>query len=131
MTDPAPPVTGGAKAMKAVWQLLAAMALAALPLITDGPHTPNDWVNAGLAALGAGTVYIAANLPGTVWEYTKTFMSAVAAGGIILNSALTDFTVTHTEWYQIGTAILGVLLVYLVPNDTVIPGRHRADPATP
>lgn len=126
MTEPAP-VTGGAMAMKAAWQLLAAMALAVLPLLTDAPNTPNDWVNAALVALGAGTVYIAENQPdGTVWQYTKTFMSALAAGGVILNSALTDFTITHTEWYQIVTAVVGVLLVYFVPNDTVIPGRHRA-----
>lgn len=130
MTEPAP-VTGGAMAMKAAWQLLAAMAVAVLPLLTDAPNTPADWINAVLIALGAGTVYIAANLPNEpVWQYTKTFMSAIAAGGVVAVSALTDFSISHTEWYQIIAAVVGVILTYAVPNDTVIPGRHRAPEVT-
>lgn len=122
MTEPAPP----ARPSKAVGQLVAAMGLAVLPLITAGPHTPNDWVNAVLAALGAGTVYIAANQPdGTVWQYTKTIMSAITAAAIVANSALTDFTITHTEWYQIIAAAVGVILVYFAPNDAPDPAGQE------
>lgn len=122
------PVTGGAKPMKAVWQVLTAVAVTVLPLFTDAPNTSADWINAVLVAMGAATVYIAANLADEpVWQYTKAIMSAISAGGVIAVSALSDFSITHTEWYQIIAAVIGVILTYAVPNDTPTPGgRHRA-----
>jgi hypothetical protein len=116
------------QAVKPAWQLLAAMAAGVLPLLTgDGPSNAAEWINAVLVALGAGSVYIAANQPkGTVWHYTKTIMSALAAAGVVANSALTD-GVTSTEWYQIAAALVGTGLVYWIPNDVPLPtGRHAA-----
>lgn len=119
------------QAVKPAWQLLAAMATAVLPLISgDGPSDAAEWTNAVLVALGAGTVYIAENQPkGTVWHYTKTMMSALAAGGVIAVSALSDTSITATEWYQIAAALIGTGLVYWIPNDVPLPtGRHRVIP---
>ena len=132
MTEPAPveppPVTGGLTAHKAIVQLLTAIAVAVLPLVTAGPLSPAEWVNAVLVAMGAGAVYIAENQPaGTIWHYTKTIMASIAAGGVIAVSALSDGSIVSTEWYQIIAAIAGAIATYVVPNDGPSPGgRHRA-----
>jgi hypothetical protein len=130
VTEPVP--AGTSFPFKAAGQLLAAMVIAVLPLVTSAaPATPTEWINTVLVALGAGTVYIAQNQPdGGVWHYTKTIMSALTAAGVVAVSALTD-GITATEWYQIAAAAVAVVAVYLVPNDATAPllggGRHRAE----
>lgn len=122
-------VLGGAQAMKAAWQLMAAAVAGIVPLVTsEGAFQPSEWNNAALVALGVGTVYIAANdhESRSIWHYTKTFMSSIASGGVLTVSELTD-GITLTEWWQFAVSLIGVGLVYWVPNDTRDSGgRHRA-----
>lgn len=113
--------------MKAIWQLIGAVLVAVLPLLTGDHHlATSEWVNILLVALGAATVYIAGNLPTGPWQLTKTIMSALQAGAVVLVSVLTE-GVTATEWFQVGAAILTVWAVYQVParGTTTPPGRHR------
>ena len=129
--EPAPATTGDAFPFKAGAQLLTAMAVAVLPLVTSGdaPASATEWVNAVLVALGAVTVYIAENQPeGSIWHYTKTILAALTAVGVAAVSALTDASVTATEWYQIIAAGAAVVAVYWIPNEATTPlGRHRAE----
>lgn len=49
-------------------------------------------------------------------EYAKTIVAAVVAGGTVLASAITDNSISGTEWVGIGLAVLTALGVYAVPN---------------
>jgi hypothetical protein len=115
--------------MKAILQLLGAILAAVLPvLIGDDPFTVTEWVNILLLAMGAGTVYIAGNLTGSVWQYTKTIMSGIQAGAVVLISALSDGGVSNNEWFQCVLALLSVWAVYQVPaRKPEVRGRHRAE----
>lgn len=115
--------------MKAILQLVAAILAAILPaLIGDDPLSTTEWVNILILAMGAGTVYIAANLPGNVWQYTKTMMSGISAGAVVLISALSDTHVTNHEWMQCGLALLSVWAVYqMPPQSPQTRGRHRVE----
>lgn len=51
-----------------------------------------------------------------VSKYAKFIVAAVAAGAVALNAAVSDGTITGSEWVDIGAAVLGALGVYLWPN---------------
>ncbi len=103
--------------MKALVQLIGAVLAAVLPLLmaTDDLSL-TEWINVGVVGAGAVTVYIAANLTDPVWQYTKLFMSAVSAVGVVLVSALVDYNVSPTEWWQIVAAVAAALGVWGVRN---------------
>ena len=117
--------------MKAILQLLAAIFAAVLPaLITDDPFTLVEWINVALLGMGAGTVYIAGNLTGSIWQYTKTIMSGIQAAGVVLISALSDGGVSNNEWFQCALALLSVWAVYQVPpRAPQTRGKHRVESA--
>lgn len=50
--------------------------------------------------------------------YSKFIAAAVATGLVTLQLAITDGTVTKSEWITIGLAVLGALGVYAIPNKT-------------
>lgn len=50
--------------------------------------------------------------------YAKFVAAAAATGLVTLQLAITDDTVTKTEWITIGLAVLGSLGVYAIPNKT-------------
>jgi len=96
--------------MKAVLQLLGAMLAAVVPLVTVANDlTLTEWINVAVVAAGAATVWLTANAPDGVWSYTKTFMSLVSAGGVVLISALGDGSISAVEWMQIGTAVVAAI----------------------
>ena len=114
--------------MKALLQVFGAAMTAILPLLTGAELSTTEWINVGVVAAGAITVYIAGNQTGTVWEYTKMFMSLVSAGGVVLISALTDDRlISNAEWFQVAVALITVAGVWKVPGpkaaETI--GRHR------
>jgi hypothetical protein len=49
-------------------------------------------------------------------QYAKTVVAAVVAGGTAVGAAITDSTITGSEWVAIGLAVLTALGVYAVPN---------------
>lgn len=115
---------------KALVQLTVAMASAALPLLTRGSTgelTPSEWINVGVLAFGAGTVYIAANLEdGGWWSFTKGIMSGLSAGLVLMTSFVADGAMSRAEWAQTGMALVGTLAVVLISNtEEATTGRHR------
>jgi hypothetical protein len=48
--------------------------------------------------------------------YAKTVVAAVVAGATAVGAAITDSTITGSEWVAIGLAVLTALGVYAVPN---------------
>lgn len=110
--------------MKGLVQLLGAMLAAIVPLLTtDAPLTLTEWINVGVVAAGAGTVYIATNEANGVWAYAKFFTSLISAGGVVFISALGDGSISNVEWVQIAIALLAALSVWRV-QDPLIGGRH-------
>ncbi|WUI02119.1 hypothetical protein OHR68_10015 [Spirillospora sp. NBC_00431] len=51
-----------------------------------------------------------------IGRYAKTVVAGVLAGAYALQAALSDDTVTNTEWFAIGTAVLIAIGVLAVPN---------------
>lgn len=112
--------------MKALLQLFGAMMAAIVPLVgTDAPLSVTEWINVGVVAAGAATVYIAENQDGGVWKYTKLFMSLVSVVGVVLISALADGAISVAEWYQMGVALVTAYGVYETRASSV-GGRHAA-----
>jgi hypothetical protein len=122
------------EAKKAIVQLCAAMAAAALPLVNrgvTGELSPSELINVAVAMAGAGSVYIAKNLEDEgVWAYTKAIFAALAFALTLTSSFVTD-GIQAAEWSQIVVAFIGALGVALVSNDTdpdlEDAGRHRAE----
>lgn len=81
----------------------------------NGVIDPTEWVNIAIQGVGALAVGLAANLPGSVWNYTKFIMAALTAGLTVLASAILG-GVTYMEWIQIAIAVLAALGVFAVPN---------------
>ena len=50
-------------------------------------------------------------------KYAKTVVAVVLAAATAMQAALTDDTVTNTEWVAIGLAVLTALGVWAVPNN--------------
>lgn len=112
--------------MKAMVMLVAAMLAAVVPLMAGaGPLSTTEWINVGVVAAGAAVVWIAANAEdGGVWSYTKLFMAAIAAGGVVLISALADMSISANEWVQIVAAIVAAVAVKQLGNEP--DAQHRA-----
>lgn len=51
-------------------------------------------------------------------KYAKFIAALVATGLIALQVAITDGTVTKSEWITIALAVVGTITVYAVPNKT-------------
>lgn len=68
-----------------------------------------------------------------IGKYAKTIVAAVLGGGYALQAALSDDTITNTEWVGIGLAVLIALGVWAVPNETpkpLYPVDPNGDPTT-
>lgn len=64
-------------------------------------------------------------------RYAKTGVAVLLAGAYALQAALSDGTVTNTEWLGIGTAALIALGVFTVPNAPAKAAAHRKVPSDP
>ena len=49
-------------------------------------------------------------------RYWKAIVAALAPVFLVIQSAVSDGTITHDEWVAIGTAAAAAALVWLVPN---------------
>lgn len=121
------------EANKAVIALAGVMATAVLPLLSRGDLgtlEPEEWINVAIASVGAGSVYMASNLEGGVWAYTKAIFAAVSAALMLLVSFLGDQQVVANEWVQVAVVFIATVGVALKSNDSAEPeGRHRAEDA--
>lgn len=57
--------------------------------------------------------------------YAKFIVAAVVAGLIALQTALSDDSVTNSEWITIALAVVGALAVYAVPNALASPPAEK------
>jgi hypothetical protein len=51
-----------------------------------------------------------------VSNYLKAIVAVIGAVAVVVQTALSDSTITAEEWGQIATAAIVALGVYLVPN---------------
>lgn len=100
------------KFIAAVFFVVISALVAAL---ADGSITVEEGINVGIQGGGAVVVYLVPNLPEGIGKYLKLIMQALTAGAV-LTITLVVGGVTLGEWLQIGNAILGVFVVYALPN---------------
>lgn len=92
--------------LRSVLQALVAVLAAVIPALTDAPMDQAAVFNVIALAAGALMVW---NSPATQdWAFAKTIASAVAAGAVVISSAVSD-GMSVPEWIQVGVAVLGAL----------------------
>ncbi len=87
--------------------------LVALAAVWDGGVLASEWINVAIVGAGALSVFTAPNVPGAA--YTKTILSAITAGLVVLASVITGGLV-FPELIQILLAAAGAVGVYALPN---------------
>lgn len=97
---------------KFIVQAVIAVLVALAAVWTDGV-TNQEWVNVAIVGVGALSVFAAPNVPGA--ENTKFILSALAAGLVVLNSAIVG-GITFPETVQILVAAAGAVGVYTFAN---------------
>lgn len=97
---------------KAIVQVIVTVLVALAAFWTDGV-TANEWVNVAIVGVGALGVFAAPNVPGA--EHTKSILAALAAGLVVLSSAIVG-GVTFPEIVQIIVAGAGAVGVYVAQN---------------
>lgn len=100
--------------VKLVAQVLVTAASALVAAMQSGPLTGVAWVNVGLSAIGCVMVVGAGELPSGVWKWTKTYLSALSAGLVVLSGAVNGFD--RATLLQAAVAALGVIGVAAVPG---------------
>ena len=111
---------------KAIWAALIAAVTALAGYLVDQDMTSIEWVHVVIYAVGAGSVYLAANLPG--YPYAKAFVAAVIAVGDVLVTVLTD-GINSAEWMNVVLAAalaLGVFGIRNKPEVTRTTGTRAA-----
>lgn len=110
-------------------QVLGAVLAVVLPVLmaSDTPLSYTEWVNVGVLAAGAITVWITQNNPqGGPWNYARLGATTVSTAGVVIISATSDgWPLTNVEWLQVIAAVAGSLAVYEAPVTTTV-GRHSA-----
>lgn len=100
------------KFLAAVFFVVVSALVAAL---ADGTITVEEGINVGIQGGGAIVTYVVPNIPSLFGGYLKLVVQALTAGAVLLVSLLVG-GVTLGEWLQVGNAILGVFVVYALPN---------------
>lgn len=100
--------------VKLIVQLVTAAASALVAAMQAGPLTAVAWVNVALAVIGCAMVVGAGELPSGVWKYTKTYLSALSAGLVVLSGASAGFD--RATVLQAIVAVIGVIGVAASPG---------------
>ena len=98
---------------KAVLAILGTIFTALVTALGDNHVSDSEWVNVAVLAVGTAAVFFGPNTQYA--RYTKTWLAALSAGLVALQSVITD-GVSQAELLQIGIAVLTAAGVYLVPN---------------
>jgi len=104
---------------KTLIAVVATILTAVGPLLLNDRLSPQGWVSVLIAALGALSVYGAANLPAGVWHYAKGILALGSAAAVTAADLIVDGRLGGADWLQVGAAGLGALLVIAVPNTGV------------
>jgi hypothetical protein len=105
--------------LKFAVEVVVTIALVVVAGLADDRLDLIEWINAGIAGLGAISVLGAGNLPSGIWAYTKTIVAAATALLVFLVSALSDGNVSTSEWVQSLIAVAGAVGVYAVKGPRV------------
>jgi hypothetical protein len=105
--------------LKFIVQVVVTIALVIVAGLADDRLDLIEWINAGIAGLGAISVLGAGNLPSGVWAYTKSIVAAATALLVFLVSALSDGHISNSEWVQSLIAVAGAIGVYAVKGPRV------------
>jgi hypothetical protein len=84
--------------------------------ISDDVITNIEWIVIGVGVATAASVWIAANVPTLTWA--KTAVAAVLAGLDFLVIAI-DGGISTAELVNLSVVVLGVIVIWAVPNATV------------
>jgi hypothetical protein len=119
---------------KFIAQVVGAFLTFLLPALVagDGKVDTSEWVNVGILGFGSLMVLNGGELPdrvSAVWSKAKFFISALLAGLVVFQSALSDASgITTGEWWQVAIAVLTALGVLAAPGPKVLPDTptHQA-----
>ena len=84
--------------------------------LTDDVVTQSELINVGIVGVGAVATYLVPNLDAGPAAYLKGAVAFLVAGGVALQSFLTD-GVSTAEWLQIAVAAFAGIGVVIVPNE--------------
>lgn len=102
------------KYAKALVAVLAAGLTVLVSVMSDGAVSTTEWVQVAIAVVSAIGVYVVPNIP--EFPYTKTIVASLLAGLNLVVAALSDGTISQSEWVNIGLAILAAAGVYKIAN---------------
>lgn len=108
---------------KFIVQIVGAFLGFLLPALVAGNGTldPSEIVNVAVLGLGAVILLNGGELPAGIWSKAKFYISALLAGLVVLQSAISDGSISSAEWWQIAIAVLAALGVLAVPGPKVLP----------
>jgi len=100
--------------------------------LTDGTVSSIEYVNIGIAVVGAVAVYIVPNLAAGIGQYIKFLIAALAAAlaalVVILGPTLGFEALSASDWLNVILAGLAAIGLYIVPNAVVkSDAQHLAD----
>lgn len=99
--------------VKAIIGVISAVLAAITAALADNTISSSEWVNVGIAFVGACAVFAAPNVPGA--KYTKAILAGLTAVLTIFSSGITDgFSVP--ELIQSVITILGAVGIYALRN---------------
>lgn len=98
---------------KSLLAVLVTAITAIVAAMTDGAVSNVEWINVGIAAVGAAAVFAAPNVPGA--KYTKAILAVLAAVLTFFVTAVTD-GISTAEWLQVLVIAAGAVGVFAVPN---------------
>ena len=101
------------KYAKALAAVVVTVLYAVIAALTDGTISTVEWINVGIAAAGAATVFTAPNIPGA--KYTKAVLAVTTAVLTFFVTAVAD-GVTTSEWLESLVIAAGALGIFAVPN---------------
>lgn len=100
--------------------------------LTDGAVSSVEYVNIGIAVVGAVAVYIIPNLSAGIGQYAKFIVSGIAAAlaalVVILGPSLGFESLGASDWLNVILAGLAAIGLYIVPNAVIkSDAQHLAD----
>lgn len=110
-----------------LWKTVAALVATALVALqtglSDGGLSAQDWIVTASTVLGALGVAIVPNTPEL--GAAKLVVAALTAGFVAAQTAISDGSISGSEWITIAIAALGALGVWAAPGGaSMLAGRR-------
>lgn len=109
---------------KSLLAVVATIITGVVAALSDNTITPTEWLNVGILAATAASVFTGPNVPGA--PYTKAILAVIGAALTFLSSALVD-GISAAEWGQVAVVALAAVGVGAVGNavNPVAPDLHQ------